>query len=479
MTTISAKKMLDLNSKELKTIEEQLDKPNTISKLNISNNLLTNLRGIEACSDLSWLNASHNQIDSIKHLKKLIHLNVLNLGYNKVKSTTHIGKLKELKALIVNNNELSSMDGLKSLKDLNTLVCSHNKLVEIDVTNLSNLLKLSAAHNQFKEVPNLTFQKDLKEVRLNDNLISVIPEWISSCKRLKILDLGNNKLDNFENIKLLSKLPFLENLNLKGNPIATSEEFYIQMKLAFPNLRICDGKKLQDLYFKALEDKDKNKQKKHTDEDSSDDEKIKTESKKDGSSVETVAGKNDKTITDRGFKSKTKVNTDVEANKEHHKRKKRKKRKNSTQPSIKHTEQNSDDPQSNDINSSKNIEIIENIEDAPPNVKKKKKQEKSNALTEKENIVTNNNEDIDISDTYLKKDKKRLAEEKSDDVPVKKKKKKKKNAEDKLQRSGVVSVKNVKRKHKNKQTAVDVLLATSLDKSSSVGLGVLNQESSW
>ncbi|XP_047143426.1 ras suppressor protein 1 isoform X1 [Hydra vulgaris] len=225
-------------------------------KLDISNNFLENLKGIEKSSlTLSWLNASHNKLNTISHLTSCKNLKVLNLSFNKLTNTFHVSELKNLKALILNNNELEKVEGLDELKELNTLVLSHNRLSSINVTNLPNLQKFSASHNCLYEIPDFQKQKDIKDVKLNNNVIENLPQWLPKCKRIKVIDLGNNKFSTIESIKLLGELPFLENLNLKGNPLCSLEDYYTKIKNLLPHLKLLDFKNLNEMYLKQLQNK--------------------------------------------------------------------------------------------------------------------------------------------------------------------------------------------------------------------------------
>ncbi|XP_065659360.1 leucine-rich repeat-containing protein 9 isoform X2 [Hydra vulgaris] len=242
-------KSKDLTSLTDKNLENE-------EKLDISNNFLENLKGIEKSSlTLSWLNASHNKLNTISHLKSCKNLKVLNLSFNKLTNTFHVSELKNLKALILNNNELEKVEGLDELKELNTLVLSHNRLSSINVTNLQNLQKFSASHNCLYEIPDFQKQKDIKDVKLNNNFIENLPQWFPKCKRIKVIDLGNNKFTTIESIKLLGELPFLENLNLKGNPLCSSEDYYTKIKNLLPHLKLLDFKNLNEMYLKQLQNR--------------------------------------------------------------------------------------------------------------------------------------------------------------------------------------------------------------------------------
>jgi len=244
-------KLVDMQLTSVKTYNGKIGE-----QLNISKNILHDLEGIESWSEqLKWLNASHNQIKGVKHLKTCTNLKVLNLSHNQLTSVKGLKKLKLLNALILNNNELKCLDGMSSLVELNTLILSSNNLEIVDVSQFKKLQKFSASHNKLKDFPSLHSQKELKDLKLNDNEIERIPDWfISSCIRMKTLDLGNNNLKDVDSISSLCKLPYLENLNLKGNPLCNAENYHLKMREIFPKLKLLDFKNLSDLYYKVLSD---------------------------------------------------------------------------------------------------------------------------------------------------------------------------------------------------------------------------------
>jgi len=106
------------------------------------------------------------------------------------------------------------------------VVISHNKVEAIpSLASLESLVKLSAAHNQLRVFPDLSANTTLRELRLNDNKISTIPDYIQRMPSLEILDLGNNRITNWSDVKSLSGCFHLMNLNLKGNKICDMDDF--------------------------------------------------------------------------------------------------------------------------------------------------------------------------------------------------------------------------------------------------------------
>ena len=80
------------------------------------------------------------------------------------------------------------------------------------------LTKLSLGHNNISIFPNLDNCLNLTELRINNNLIVIIPQTILNNKKIKTLDLSNNLITEWSNVQLLSGLLCLTNLGFKGNP---------------------------------------------------------------------------------------------------------------------------------------------------------------------------------------------------------------------------------------------------------------------
>ncbi|KAK1287609.1 hypothetical protein QJS10_CPB19g00436 [Acorus calamus] len=95
----------------------------------------------------------------------------------------------------VSDNEISSICQLDKLEYLNTLVLSRNPIHDIGVS-------LAKAKSLTKSLP----------VELSHNT------------KLRNLDLGNNLISRFSELKVISSVQSLKNLNLSGNPIAQNDK---------------------------------------------------------------------------------------------------------------------------------------------------------------------------------------------------------------------------------------------------------------
>lgn len=182
----------DLKELELRTVLAKLDLEHLISVLQ-ANKKLTSLKlhtlkkpippSIAALSSLKELDLETNGLTQIpKEIFALSKLTHLNLGVNNLKTLPQgIGNLKQLKTLKLNSNWTN----------------------ELDTTNLMNEIHLL----QNLQVLHLWSCQSVKK----------IPESIFECKKLKELDVDNNKLEDLPTA--LFKMPWLKKLRLTGNKI--------------------------------------------------------------------------------------------------------------------------------------------------------------------------------------------------------------------------------------------------------------------
>ncbi|XVF69226.1 hypothetical protein PTKIN_Ptkin11bG0064000 [Pterospermum kingtungense] len=216
-----------------------------LERLDLAFNILTSLQGLESCVSLKWLSVVQNKLQTLKGIEGLTKLTVLNAGKNKLRSMEEVRFLVNLRALILNDNEIVSICGLDQMKDLNTLVLSRNPISEIgdSLAKLKSITKFSASNCQIQAIESsLKYCIELKELRLAHNDIKNLPAELSYNKKLQNLDLGNNLIARWSDLKALDSLVNLKNLNLQGNPIAQKDKLAKKVEKLLPNLHIFNAK---------------------------------------------------------------------------------------------------------------------------------------------------------------------------------------------------------------------------------------------
>lgn len=102
-----------------------------------------------------------------------------------------------------------------------------------EVLRFEHLIHLNLAHNSIRNLDgiDLSMMTDLEEIILYDNKLRIFPyETLDQVPNLKILDIGENDIKALE--APLSKLRYLEKLDLSGNRIATIDQDIVLPYLA-------------------------------------------------------------------------------------------------------------------------------------------------------------------------------------------------------------------------------------------------------
>ncbi|KAH6814735.1 Leucine-rich repeat family protein [Perilla frutescens var. frutescens] len=271
MTALSSKKILqekntsDPNSITSLTLTHKalsdvscLGEFKNLERLDLGFNNLTSLEGLKSCRNLKWLSVIQNKLQSLKGIDGLSRLTVLNAGKNKIKSMDELKSLSSLRALILNDNEIISVCKLDQMKELNTLVLSRNPISSLgeSLVKVKSITKLSLSNCQLQKVDSsLRSCLELKELRLAHNEIMTIPSEFGNFVKLQNLDLGNNLIANWSNLKVLSSLVDLTNLNLQGNPIAEKENLLKKVKKLLPNLHVFNARPIDKIAAKEVHEK--------------------------------------------------------------------------------------------------------------------------------------------------------------------------------------------------------------------------------
>lgn len=246
--------------------------PHTLLCLNVSNNLLTSLEGIQICQNLKLLDASCNLITSIGPLKGCKHLERLQIGMTypliyiavviiiiNIISTTAGNRIKSLK---FDDIELDKYDTANV-----SITSGHTASVDDKLTETSNTDKASSEHEDKTDNSSEHHAEDvimqLISLDIQDNPVNSLEGFRAINKHLQYLDIrycnypnaiiniiiiirncdlddkaleelfglpletlnaDNNKISNLTKaLELLRTLKNLHHLAFIGNPIAKSD----------------------------------------------------------------------------------------------------------------------------------------------------------------------------------------------------------------------------------------------------------------
>ncbi|VVA38365.1 PREDICTED: phosphatase 1 regulatory [Prunus dulcis] len=115
---------------------------------------------------------------------------------------------------------------------------------------VKSITKLSLSHCQLQTIQSsLKSCIELKELRLAHNDIKGLPAELALNKKLQNLDLGNNVITRWSDLKVLNSLVNLKNLNLQGNPVVEKDKLAKKIKRILPNLHVFNARPI-DKYTK-------------------------------------------------------------------------------------------------------------------------------------------------------------------------------------------------------------------------------------
>ena len=238
---------------EMSTLVERLKLgPWALRELNLANNRLLGLSGIEFLTDLTFLNVSKNALIDLEGLNRLKSLTTLYAQQNQLgriesyvdenKNKTYdegepvddqsgngkrdtdplieIQSLPRLANLYLYNNLLESIDSIQDVPSLVTLFLSGNKIREVtSLAKCKNLIRLSVSDNRISSLAGLGDLKRLEYLYLVENRISDLRP-LRGMIRLKELHLQRNQLFD---VKPVETLDNLEVLSLSYNMIYNLE----------------------------------------------------------------------------------------------------------------------------------------------------------------------------------------------------------------------------------------------------------------
>jgi internalin A len=187
-----------------------------LTTLCANNQGITDLTGLEWCTNLRALYLSLNQIGDISPLSGLTKLIALDLGSNQIGNISPVSGLTNLTKLNLNSNQIGNISPLSGLTNLTELELHSNQISNISpLSGLTSLTMLWLLSNQIGNISSLSGLTSVTMLSLESNQLSDISP-LSSLTSLTTLYLLFNQIDD---ISPLSGLTSLTTLHLASNQI--------------------------------------------------------------------------------------------------------------------------------------------------------------------------------------------------------------------------------------------------------------------
>lgn len=140
---------LDLTSCGLREIPKEIGEMVWLKELDLSNNQITKIEGLEELQQLQSLHLNSNQISKIKGLEQNENLKLLNVISNQISKIEGLEQNENLEILFLDSNKISNIEGIDNLINLKIFTVNENPirkisssfiLKKIDVIDLSGTL---------------------------------------------------------------------------------------------------------------------------------------------------------------------------------------------------------------------------------------------------------------------------------------------------------------------------------------------------
>ncbi len=211
----------------------------SLEDLDLYDNLLKHIRGLEDLTNLTSLDLSFNKIKHIKNVNHLKKLTDLYFVQNKISTIENLDGLTKLRNLELAANRIREVQNLETLTGLEELWLGKNKIVEMNgFDTLSNLKILSIQSNRIREISGLKGLTSLEELYISHNGLTTL-NGLEDSQNLRILDISNNGVSSLKGLGHLEKL---EELWASYNQIGDVNE--VERELA-------DKKDLTTVYFEG------------------------------------------------------------------------------------------------------------------------------------------------------------------------------------------------------------------------------------
>ena len=182
-----------------------------VTTLNVSNDSISDLTGIEGFTALDTLDCSSNQLTALD-VSSNTSLTNLNCGGNELTSLD-VSNNTDLTTLHCNNNQLTSLD-VSNNTALTDLRCGSNELTSLDVSNNTALNSLFCYHNSIDSL-DVSSNTALTAFHCGNNQLTSLD--VSANTSLSSLTCWNNQLTSLD----VSNNTFLTSLGCQQNELTS------------------------------------------------------------------------------------------------------------------------------------------------------------------------------------------------------------------------------------------------------------------
>jgi protein phosphatase 1 regulatory subunit 7 len=211
----------------------------TLRELDLYDNLISHVRGLNDLTHLTSLDLSFNKIKHIKHVNHLKNLTDLFFVSNKISTIENLEGLDQLRMLELGSNRIREIQNLQTLRNIEELWLAKNKITELrGLGGLPKLRLLSIQSNRIRDLSPLREAPTLEELYISHNALESV-EGLEHNTKLRVLEISNNKVAS---VRGLQPLVELEEFWASYNQISDFSEIERELR---------DKKDLTTVYFEG------------------------------------------------------------------------------------------------------------------------------------------------------------------------------------------------------------------------------------
>ena len=155
---------------------------------------ISDLTGIDMCSNLTTLDVRYNEISDVSPVADMTQLETLVLWGNLIADLAPLENLTSLKYLDLDETEVSDISALSGMGDLEVLYLSFNAIEDISpLSGLESLQRLYLGWNSISDLSSLGSLFELRTLALPSNPVADVSP-LSSLGSLEYLDLARTRV---------------------------------------------------------------------------------------------------------------------------------------------------------------------------------------------------------------------------------------------------------------------------------------------
>jgi len=207
---------IDLNTKNIESLNHLIELMPKLKELDLNNNLLRYLTG--APTSLTTLQVRANRLTSLTSFAHLPNLEYLDISQNRIETLTDLHRLEHLREVFADDNLIACCNGLLHIPGLVKLSLSRNKLksVNFELCDMRRLELLNLSENKIELIENVEMLTALKALNLDHNLLRYF-SVTTDMPQLTCLRVCHNKLSELD----VSSFPSLRLLWVDENRLKT------------------------------------------------------------------------------------------------------------------------------------------------------------------------------------------------------------------------------------------------------------------